>query len=82
MMLWKPLHDDFGEISLSLQPTAVGNTYQVHTWPEITSGVLRDIPYDRVIELTAHGTQHGLAHPVLLGIHHVLAEILHATGRC
>lgn len=82
MMLWKPLHDDFGEISLLLQPTAVDNIYQVHTWPEISSCASQDILYDRVIEPTAHGTHHELPHPVLLETHHVLAEILHATERC
>ena len=51
-------NDDLGEISLLLQPTAVDNTYQVHTWPEISSCASQDIPYDR-----ANGPWHAIWTP-------------------
>lgn len=81
MMMWSPLHDEFGPFRLSFQPTDVDDQYRIHTWPNTTSCVFRDLPHDRILRLTSHDSRFKLPHRILLETHHAIASILHATGR-
>lgn len=81
MLLWAPLHDEFGIFKLSFQPTDLDNQYRIHTWPGIASCIFRDLPHDRILRLASHDTRYELPNPLLLEVHHVIASILHVTGR-
>ncbi|PYI02103.1 hypothetical protein BO78DRAFT_377758 [Aspergillus sclerotiicarbonarius CBS 121057] len=81
MMLLKPLHQEFGNFSLSFMATDIPDTYRLKTFDGFSNVYNWLLPANRLVAFTSSDQRYSLPHPVLLGIHDAIAHILHLTGR-
>ncbi|KAJ5899913.1 hypothetical protein N7495_004657 [Penicillium taxi] len=74
----KEVHDQFGEFKFSLVATGLQDQYTPHLWqPRVLTRVRRI----NNVQFSAHGTSFDLPSRELIEIHHIVAQILHASGR-
>ncbi|BCS23967.1 HNH endonuclease signature motif containing protein [Aspergillus puulaauensis] len=81
MMMWSPLHQEFGEFYFVFEATETLHRYRIKTFPRLSSVLLRHLPPDRLVTFTNHDERYSLPDPIILQIHSAIGNILHLTGR-
>ncbi|KAJ5899715.1 hypothetical protein N7495_004459 [Penicillium taxi] len=74
----KEVHDRFGQFKFSLVATGLQDQYTLHLWQP---RYLRHVRGINIVQFSAHGTRFDLPSRELIEIHHIMAQILHASGR-
>lgn len=81
MMLFSPLHEEFGGFHLILEPTETPNRYRVKTFPSFSTIISDLLPRGGFVTLTSHVPDLPLPAAEYLQLHAAIGNILHASGR-
>lgn len=81
MMMFSPLHEQFGSFHFILEPTSTPHRYHIKLFSKFPSAYKMHLPRSRYITITSHDQRYPLPNPSLIAIHAAIGNILHASGR-
>lgn len=81
MMMYAPLHQQFGAFRFVFEATETLHQYRIKTFPRLPRVFLKDIPPNGLVTFTSHDGRYSLPHPTLLAVHSAIGNILHFSGR-
>jgi hypothetical protein len=81
MMMFSPLHVEFGNFEVIFEATETPSRYRLKTFLTFSSALFPYLPHDRVVTLSCCDNQYPLPNSMYLAVHAVIGNVLHASGR-